>query len=91
MGKHRIRNANKQDAVINYDIHTKSVRATCVKSYSKTQIDAGLEKRRPEGYYYGWILCELTLKNVNARGFFPAKLQSLRLRCTKLTQIDIAH
>ncbi len=49
----RIRIANKEDAVLMHNIHTKAARITCAKSYSKTQIDAWLEKRIPEGYYGG--------------------------------------
>jgi len=53
MNEFRIRTANQEDAVVIHDIHTKAVRITCAKSYSKTQIEVWLEKRSPEGYYNG--------------------------------------
>lgn len=53
MKKLKIRIANKEDAIFMHNIHTKAARITCSKSYSKTQIDAWLEKRIPEGYYEG--------------------------------------
>jgi len=49
----KIRVASKEDAIFIHNIHTKAARITCAKSYSKSQIDAWLEKRKPEGYYDG--------------------------------------
>lgn len=53
MKKINVRVANKEDAASIHNIHTRTARITCAKSYTQSQIDAWLEKRTPEGYHDG--------------------------------------
>lgn len=67
MNKMKIRIAIKEDAVRIHDVHTEAARITCSKSYSKVQIDAWLDKRKPEGYYDGINKKEMFVAELDGR------------------------